>query len=61
MNKDQVKGTVKEVAGKAQKSVGAAIGNDEQRLKGAKTQAEGRTQQVVGDAKQLVKDTLRKP
>jgi len=61
MNKDQVKGTVKEAAGKAQKKVGQLIGNKEQVVKGSVKQAEGKTQQLVGDAKQLLKDVAHKP
>ena len=59
MNKDQVKGTVKEAAGKVQKAFGEAVGSTDHRVKGAIKQAEGKTQQVVGDAKQLVKDATK--
>ncbi len=59
MNKDQVKGTVKEAVGKAQRKVGEVIGSTEQQVKGAVKQAEGKSQKVVGDAKQLVKDATR--
>lgn len=61
MNKDQVKGMVKEATGKAQKKVGQLIGNQDQVVKGTVKQAEGKTQQVVGDAKQLVKDVTHRP
>ena len=60
MNKDQVKGSVKEAAGKVQKSVGELVGNPMQRGKGAAKEAQGRAQQVLGDAKELVKDATRK-
>ncbi len=60
MNKDQVKGTVKEVAGKVQKNVGEAIGNPKQQVKGAVKETQGKAQQVRGDAKELVKDATRK-
>jgi len=61
MNKDQVKGTVKEAAGKVQAQVGKLTGNTEQKVKGHIREAEGKTQQVVGDAKELLKDVARKP
>ncbi len=56
MNTDQVKGAVKDVAGKAQRKVGEAIGSTEQQLKGAKTQVEGKAQKAYGDAKEAAKD-----
>lgn len=56
MNKDQVKGKAKEVAGKIQKNVGDAVGSSEQQLKGMKNQAEGNIQQKAGDIKEAVKD-----
>lgn len=61
MNKDQVKGTVKEVAGKVQAQVGKVVGSTEQQVKGHIREAEGKAQYVVGDAKKLVKDATHKP
>lgn len=61
MNKDQVKGAVKEAAGKVQTQVGKLTGNTEQKVKGHIRTAEGKSQQVLGDAKELVKDMVRKP
>ncbi len=57
MNTDQIKGTVKDIAGKAQRKVGEAIGSTEQQVKGAVKQAEGKAQKAVGDAKEAFKDT----
>ena len=56
MNSDQIKGSVKDVAGKAQRKLGEAIGSTEQQLKGAATQVEGKIQKAVGDAKAALKD-----
>ncbi|HJW54631.1 MAG TPA: CsbD family protein [Burkholderiaceae bacterium] len=56
MNKDQVKGTVKDAAGKVQQKVGKMTGSMEQQAKGVKKQVEGKTQKAVGD----VKDAIRK-
>lgn len=56
MNKDQVKGTAKEIGGKIQKEVGKAVGSTEQQVKGTKNQAEGNIQQKAGDVKEAIKD-----
>ena len=61
MNKDQVKGSVKEAAGKVQKSVGELVGNPTQQAKGAAKELQGKAQQVLGDATELVKDAKRRP
>jgi uncharacterized protein YjbJ (UPF0337 family) len=61
MNKQQVKGTAKDVAGKVQAEVGKATGNKSQEAKGTARQAEGKVQKAVGNVKQGVKDALRKP
>jgi uncharacterized protein YjbJ (UPF0337 family) len=51
MNKDQVKGAAKDVAGKAQEKAGELTGSEKQQLKGLKKQGEGKIQQGVGDVK----------
>ncbi len=56
MNSDQIKGSVKDLAGKAQRKLGEAIGSSEQQLKGAATQVEGKIQKAVGDAREALKD-----
>lgn len=56
MNKDQVKGAVKDAAGKVQQKTGEAIGSQEQQAKGLARQAEGKVQKSYGDAKEAVKD-----
>jgi uncharacterized protein YjbJ (UPF0337 family) len=61
MNKHQVKGTAKDVAGTVQEQVGKATGNKSQEAKGTARQAEGKVQKAVGNLKQGVKDALRKP
>ena len=60
MNKDQVKGAVKDAAGKVQSKTGEITGSTEQQIKGMAKQAEGKTQKKLGDAKEIVKDTARK-
>jgi len=56
MNKDQVKGAAKEVAGKVQKNTGDAIGSTEQQAKGMAKEAEGKVQKNLGDARETLKD-----
>ena len=56
MNKDQVKGKIKEVAGEVQEHTGKAIGSTEQQAKGHAREMEGKVQKAVGDVKENVKD-----
>ena len=56
MNKDQVKGAVKDAAGKVQEKTGDLVGSHKQEAKGLAKQAEGKTQKAVGDAKEAIKD-----
>lgn len=55
MNKHQIKGTIKDAAGKVQETTGKMIGSNEQRLKGIKKQVDGRVQKAVGDLEEVVK------
>lgn len=56
MNKDQVKGVAKNVAGKAQEQMGKLVGSKEQQIKGLSKQIAGDAQKGLGDVKQAVKD-----
>ena len=60
MNTDQVKGTLKEAAGKVQSTTGELIDSPEQEAKGLLKQSEGRVQKNVGDAKEVLKDAVDK-
>ncbi len=51
MNKDQVKGTVKQAAGKIQQKTGEAVGSEKHQAKGIAKQMEGKLQKGVGDLK----------
>ncbi len=51
MNKDQMKGAVKDAAGKVQRKAGEAMGSNKQQAKGMAKQAEGKMQKVAGDTK----------
>jgi len=56
MNKDQVQGSAKQVAGKVQQKTGELMGSKEQQLKGVAKQVEGDVQKGYGDAKEAVKN-----
>ena len=56
MNKDQVTGVAKDVAGKVQEQAGKLVGSKEQQIKGLSKQISGKAQKGVGDVKQSVED-----
>lgn len=56
MNKEQVKGAAKDAAGKVQRKVGEATGNESQQVKGLKRQVEGKVQKKVGDVREALDD-----
>ena len=60
MNKDQVKGAIKDAAGKVQEKTGELIGNSEQQVKGLAKQVEGKVQKQVGNAKEALKEARSK-
>jgi uncharacterized protein YjbJ (UPF0337 family) len=51
MNKDQVKGKAKDVAGRVERQVGEWTGDPEKQVHGTLKQAEGKVQNAWGDAK----------
>jgi uncharacterized protein YjbJ (UPF0337 family) len=57
INKDQVKGRVKEAAGKVQETAGKAVGSTNQQVKGNVKKNVGAAQAKFGDAKSDVKDS----
>ncbi len=59
MNKDQVKGAAKIVAGKIQEETGNLIGSDEQIVKGVKRQIAGKKLKGRGDVKEIVEDFIK--
>jgi uncharacterized protein YjbJ (UPF0337 family) len=56
MNKDQVKGIVKDLAGKVQEEVGKLAGSKEHQAKGLGKQISGKVEKTYGDAKEIIKD-----
>ena len=59
MNTDQVKGALKDAAGKVQEKTGELINSPEQQAKGIAKQVEGTTQKNYGDVKENVKDAAK--
>jgi len=59
MNTDQVKGALKEAAGKVQQKAGELIDSPEQQAKGLAKQVEGAAQKKVGDVKEAVDDARK--
>ena len=60
MNKDQIKGTAKDVAGKVQEKAGKLVGNKEQQVKGLAKQISGKVQKGYGDVKEAVDESRSK-
>lgn len=54
MNTDQIKGSIKDTAGKVQEKVGEVTGSQDQQIKGSQKQGEGKVDKIVGN----VKDTF---
>ena len=52
MNKDQLKGVAKDVAGKVQEKAGKLVGSKKQQIKGLTKQVAGKVQKGIGDLKQ---------
>lgn len=55
MNRDQVKGAAKDVAGKVQREAGELTGNTSQQIKGAAKQVEGKVQKGIGNVREDAK------
>jgi uncharacterized protein YjbJ (UPF0337 family) len=61
MNKDQVKGRVEEAKGKVKEVTGNVIGNKKLETEGNIEKNLGKGQAGYGDAKEDLKDSVRKP
>lgn len=59
MNTDQIKGSLKDAAGKVQQKAGEVIDSPEQQAKGVAKQVEGKTQKTFGDVKEVAKDATK--
>jgi len=60
MNKDQVKGELKEAAGKVQEKAGELVGSKTQEAKGLAREVAGKAQKNLGDAKEALKGSRHK-
>ena len=60
MNKDQVKGKLKDVAGRFERQAGEWTGDPEKQVKGAVKQAEGKLQNAWGNQKDEAKESTNK-
>jgi uncharacterized protein YjbJ (UPF0337 family) len=61
MNRDQIKGTIKDAAGKVQRKAGEVVGSSKQQVKGTMKQAEGKAQKDLGDTKEAMNETRQRP
>ena len=59
MNKNQVKGMAKDIAGKVQEEAGKLVGSKEQQVKGLGKQIAGKAEKAIGDAKEVLKDVKK--
>ncbi len=59
MNKDQVTGIAKNIAGKVQQEAGKLTGNKAQQVKGLDKQIAGNAQKTYGDAKEVVRNAFK--
>ena len=61
MNKDQVKGRIKEAAGETQEQFGKLVNSTEQEAKGHAREHAGKAQKVAGDVREQAKEAFKKP
>ena len=54
MNRDQAKGHLKDMAGKARQKIGEMTGSGKEQAKGMAQRAEGKAQKAMGDVKNIV-------
>ena len=59
MNRHQVKGAAKDIAGKVQQKAGKVMGSKKQQAKGLAKQVAGKAQKGYGDAKSAADDADR--
>ena len=60
MDKDEIKGKAKDVAGRVQRQVGEWTGDEDAQAEGASKQAEGKIQNAWGKTKDAVRDVADK-
>ncbi len=60
MHKDQIEGAGKQVKGAVKDAVGGLTGNEKLQAEGKLDKAAGKVQQKVGEAKDAVRDALKR-
>ena len=60
MNKDQLKGVAKDIAGKIQEEAGRLVGSKDQQIDGLSKQISGKVQKGVGDVKESVANYIKR-
>jgi uncharacterized protein YjbJ (UPF0337 family) len=55
MNKDEVKGKMKNAVGQAERELGKVTGSKKLKARGGALQAEGKVQEIVGKAKATIR------
>ena len=61
MNKEQVKGVGKNIAGVIQETAGKVTNNPVQQAKGLEKQASGKVEKAFGDSKEIIKNSFKTP
>lgn len=59
MNKDTIKGSMKEAAGKVQKEFGKAVDSPKHVIEGSAKEAEGKGQKAAGHIKDAIKSVTK--
>ena len=59
MDKDRVKGKIKDVAGRVERQAGEWTGNEETQAEGAAKQVEGKVQNAWGNVKEAGRDAVK--
>lgn len=59
MNKDTIKGSMKEAAGKVQKEFGKAVDSPKHVIEGGAKEAEGKGQKAAGHIKDAIKSVTK--
>lgn len=59
MNRNQVKGAVKEAAGKVQKNFGDAVDSPSHEIKGTAREVAGKVQKNIGNAQEQAEDRAK--
>jgi len=59
LNKNQIKGAAKNIAGKVQEEAGKLAGSKEQQVKGLGKQIAGKAEKAFGDVKEIARNASR--